>query len=148
MDPNNPVVKLCIDGMQAEGEGRHDAAREFFEQAWRSRRDDYDACVAAHYLARHQTSPQAAFDWNKKALERASAVDDARVEGFYPSLYLNMGHSCETLGDLVGASNYYQMAETKLDLVPDGPYKEIVKNGIAGGHRRVDELRGQQRKDD
>jgi len=34
MDASNPVVKLCADGMTAEGEGRRDDARRLFAHAW------------------------------------------------------------------------------------------------------------------
>jgi tetratricopeptide (TPR) repeat protein len=138
MDTDNPVVKLCIEGMQAEVEGRSEDARKLFEQAWAARRDEYDACVAAHYLARHQDDPQAVFRWNKEALDSANALGDERVEGFYPSLYLNMGHSFETLGNRAEARRYYEMAAAKLDDVPDGGYKEIVRNGITGGYQRTE----------
>ena len=43
IDPNNPVVKLCIAGMQAEGEGDHELARGLFVQAWGVAGDDYEA---------------------------------------------------------------------------------------------------------
>ncbi len=49
MNPDNPVVKLCMEGMRAEGQGQPAKAAEFFMQAWEARQDDYDACVAAHY---------------------------------------------------------------------------------------------------
>jgi len=138
METDNPVVRLCAEGMQAEMEGRTEEAREMFEQAWHARRDDFDACVAAHYLARHQDHPQATFEWNREALMRARAVGDDRMQSFYPSLYLNMGHSCEQLGDLSEARRYYGLAAAQLDEVPDGPYKEIVRGGIAGGYKRTE----------
>jgi hypothetical protein len=56
MDPNNPVVRLCAAGMAAEGEGRPADAKALFEQAWAESRDDFEACIAAHYVARHQAT--------------------------------------------------------------------------------------------
>jgi hypothetical protein len=64
MDLSNPVLKLCQEGMQAEAEGRLLDARALFEQAWAARTDDYDACVAAHYLARRQDDPAEVLRWN------------------------------------------------------------------------------------
>lgn len=110
MDLNNPVVKLCVEGTRAEFEGRIEDARTLYMQAWAAARDDYEACVAAHYLARRQESPQARLHWNREALVRAAAVGDERVRSFYPSLYLNMGHAYEALGDLAEARRYYQLA--------------------------------------
>ncbi|HEX8710105.1 MAG TPA: hypothetical protein VF723_17820 [Pyrinomonadaceae bacterium] len=142
MDTDNLVVRLCSEGMQAEAEGRPDEARKLFEQAWAAAQDDYEACVAAHYLARHQSKPEAVFEWNREALERAEAVSDDRVQGFYPSLYLNMGHSYETLGNPGEARRHYAMAAARLDHVPDGPYKDVVQNGIAGGFQRTESVEG------
>jgi YD repeat-containing protein len=71
MDPNNPAVKLCMEGMQAEAEGKNGAALRLFTQAWEASRDDFEACVAAHYLARQQTTPQDVLRWNQEALNGA-----------------------------------------------------------------------------
>ena len=138
MDADNLVVKLCTEGMQAETEGRHEDARKLFEQAWDARKNDYDACVAAHYLARHQDNPQAVLEWNRESLNRANALNDDSVQSFYPSLYLNLGHSYETLGNRVEARRCYEMAAEKLNDVPDGAYKDIVRNGITGGFERTE----------
>lgn len=110
MNPDNPVVKLCIAGTQAEFNGRIDEARALYRQAWQTAQDDYEACIAAHYLARHQTDPHETLRWNQEALTRAEAVGDGRADSFYPSLYLNMGHSYELLGDQAEAQRYYDKA--------------------------------------
>lgn len=110
MDTNNPVIKLCMEGAQAEFHGRLAEARACYEQAWKIAQDDYEACVAAHYVARFQETPQATFEWNQEALNRANAAADERVQPFYPSLYLNMGHSYEQLGNQEEAQRYYDQA--------------------------------------
>lgn len=81
-----------------------------YQQAWKASKDDYEACIAAHYLARCQASPKDIFHWNQIALERAQTVDNERVENFYPSLYLNMGRSYELLGNKHEAEKYYSLA--------------------------------------
>ena len=138
MDPDNPVVKLCVKGMQAEAQDRSDEALTFFMQAWEACKDDYDACIAAHFVARHQENPQDMLYWNKESLIRASAVGDERVQMFYPSLYLNMGYSYELLGNVTEALRYYELAASQADELPDGPYSETVRNGIANGRKRVE----------
>jgi tetratricopeptide (TPR) repeat protein len=137
MDPNNPVVKLCAEGMRAEGEGRYADARNLFQQAWAARQDDFDACVAAHYLARLQDSLEDARRWNQEAVDRADAVGDDRVRDFYPSLYLNLGKSHEDLGDQTTARAYYQLAADRAEELPDGPYTELVQKGIAAAQKRM-----------
>lgn len=110
MDLDNPVIQLCMEGTRAEFEGRKADARRLYLEAWAAREDDYDACVAAHYVARFQDSPEETLAWNQEALARAEKVGDDRVKGFYPSLYVNLGHSHEALGHREEASRYYQLA--------------------------------------
>jgi tetratricopeptide (TPR) repeat protein len=61
-------------------------------------------------MARCQDSPEEILRWNREALERANAVKDGRVKEFYPSLYLNMGHSYELLGNQDEAKRYFDLA--------------------------------------
>ena len=110
MDINNPVVQLCIQGTQAEFAGRREDAWAFYQRAWEAARDDFEACVAAHYVARGQTSPAEILRWNLEALKRADAVGGDQVRDFYPSLYLNMGHSYELVGNQIEAQRYYDLA--------------------------------------
>ncbi len=110
MEPTNPVIQLCIQGALAEFEHRIDDARALYQLAWESHADDYEACIAAHYLARFQDTPEETLRWNQLALEHANAANDERVEEFYPSLYLNLGRSHEILGDKGEAQRYYALA--------------------------------------
>jgi len=110
MDSHNPVIKFCIAGTQAEFDGRMQVSCELYQQAWEASRDDYEACIAAHYLARCQESPEDIFYWNQIALKRAQAVNDERITDFYPSLYLNMGRSYELIGENAEAEKYYSLA--------------------------------------
>jgi hypothetical protein len=137
MDPNNPVVKLCADGMQAEFAGRLDEARDLFHQAWEAATDDYEACIAAHFMARHQPGPEDVLHWHRVALDRADAVGDERVRGFYPSLYLNMGYGHETLGQLTEAKQFYTLAAERVGDLPDDAYGETVRGGIAAAQARL-----------
>lgn len=110
MDTDNPIIKLCVAGTQAEFNGNMEAACALYQQAWVNSTDDYEACIAAHYLARCQKTPEDIFYWNQISLERAQTVDNERVEDFYPSLYLNMGRSYELLGNKAEAEKYYSLA--------------------------------------
>ncbi|KAB8181649.1 hypothetical protein [Microbispora catharanthi] len=135
MNPGNPVVRLCAEGMQAEAEGRDGDARAAFEQAWEIAEDDYDACVAAHYVARHQTTPQETLRWNQERLDRADRVGDDRVKGFYASLHLNMAKAHADLGDPGRARRHYELAAAHVGEVPHGPYADWVRFAIAEGLR-------------
>lgn len=110
MDTSNPVIQLCIQGARAEFEHRVDDARALYQQAWDLHADEYEACIAAHYMARFQGTPEKTLRWNQIALERANAVNDERVTEFYPSLYLNLGQSNEVLGNQDKAKMFYDLA--------------------------------------
>lgn len=110
MDTKNPVIELCIEGTRCEFDGKKSAACELYRLAWEAARDDYEACIAAHYLARCPDSAEEIFYWNQVALERADAIKDDRVKDFYPSLYLNLGRSYELLGNHVEAKKYFDLA--------------------------------------
>jgi len=110
MDLDNPVIKLCIEGTRAEFEGRREEAHAMYQKAWEASKDDYEACVAAHYVARFQENPEDILYWNQEALKRADAVNDERVKDFYPSLFLNLGRSYELIGNQSEAQRYFDLA--------------------------------------
>lgn len=138
MDPNNPVVKLCVEGMRAEGDGRYADAAALFAQAWERAADDFEKCIAAHYVARHQ-DPAGMLRWNRLALAYADAVGDQRVEGFYPSLHLNLGYSYEQLGNVAEARRWYALAGAGAEQLPADRYGGVVRGGAANGLARVGE---------
>lgn len=110
MDLSNPVIQLCIEGARAEFEHRLEDARRLYQQAWEARKDDYEACVAAHYVARFQDSAEKSLHWNRMALSHANAVNDEKVKELYPSLYLSLGRSHEVVGNQEEAQKYYALA--------------------------------------
>ena len=137
MDPNNPVVRLCAEGMELERAGRKDEAARIFAQAWEQSSDDFERCVSAHYVARGQTRPEENLRWNLVSLEHADLTLDGRVDGFYPSLYLNIGWAHEDLGHRDEARTYYELAASRLESLPAGSYRETVRDGIERGLKRV-----------
>jgi tetratricopeptide (TPR) repeat protein len=138
MDPNNPVVRLCVQGMEEESNGNHARAAELFEQAWKQGADDLERCIAAHYVARHQTNAELALHWNQEAMNCAQRITgDSVTGGFFASLHLNLGKSHEDLGNLDEALHQYESAAEKLASVPAGPYRDIVQGGIESGLRRA-----------
>jgi tetratricopeptide (TPR) repeat protein len=137
MDPNNPVVKLCAQGIEIEMKGRRDEARSLYLQAWQLRQDDVDACIAAHYVARHQETPAETLRWNELALTHAISASADSVRSFFPSLYLNLGKSYEDVGDTSRARELYEQGEQCISDVPDGGYAEVVRQGLHDAMQRV-----------
>ncbi|WP_299539180.1 hypothetical protein [uncultured Streptomyces sp.] len=142
MNPDNPVVRLCADGMRAESEGRDADARALFLEAWEAAEDDYDACVAAHYVARHQESPEDTLHWNEECLARADAVGDDRVRPFYASLHATVARAHLDLGRPEPARAHFESAATHLAGLPDGPYARWLGLCVARGLRTTGALGG------
>ena len=135
IDPANPVVALCAAGMAVEGDAA--AARLLFEQAWQARTDDYDASIAAHFLARHQPDAAARVRWNTIAAQHAEAVADGRTREFKSSVYLNLADSYLAAGDRVAAEDAIAMSSACLADLSDGGYRAFVERGIAGVYARL-----------
>ena len=137
MNPDDPIVLLCVKGMRYEGEGRYEDARAQFVQAWDESTDDFEACIAAHYLARHQDTNEQRLQWNQEALKRAQAAGGERVQDFYSSLYLNLGYSYEQLGEKAKAFYYYELAQNSAAKLSGDRYGKIVRDGIEEAQRRL-----------
>ena len=76
MIPTNPVIKLCMAGTLAEFHGQMEQAHGRCRPAWKTARDDDEAYVAAHYVARGQADPLEELRWNRIAPDKADAVAD------------------------------------------------------------------------
>ena len=137
MDSNNPVIQLCAKGMECEGKGDFDNASQLFMEAWNQGSDDFERCIAAHYLARHQKNPMDRLVWNQRSLDHARAVHDDRLRGFYPSLYLNMGKAHEDLGNRRDAKRFYELAAKVLSSLPEGRYGNVVRDAVERALLRV-----------
>lgn len=108
MDLDSRTAQLCMEGTRAEFERRIDDARKIFRQAWDAAIDDYDASIAAHYVAHLEPDPQLALRWNLVALERGRL--DGRAAEFMGSLLVSVGGAYESLGQLVEAERYFALA--------------------------------------
>jgi hypothetical protein len=108
MDLDSRTALLCIEGTRAEFDRRIDAARSLFLAAWEARADDYDAAMAAHYVAHLETDPTEALRWHVLALEHAR-LDDRSAE-FIGSLLVSLGGAFETVGDAAEAERYFWLA--------------------------------------
>ena len=110
MDLKKPAIALCFEGTQLEFQKRSDEARQKFAEAWDCATDDYEKCVAAHYVGHLAQAPAEALLWHKTALTHANRAEPALVESFMPSLYVNLGHAYEQTGDSGQAQHFYELA--------------------------------------
>ena len=136
-DPENPIVKLCGQGMLLEGEAKPEEASNLFMQAWEQAANDFERFIAAHYVARHQHDVAGKLKWDETALRLALNLKDEGIKGAYPSLYLNIAKCHEDLGNLVKAKENYESALMFADFLSDDGYGNMIKAGINNGLARV-----------
>jgi tetratricopeptide (TPR) repeat protein len=136
-DPSNPVVQLCVKGIETEYSGDLDKANALYQEAWQSAGNPLEFLTAAHYLARTQSDPRESLKWNLLALEYADKADNLDTAAFYPSLYLNVARSYEELGNPQQAHDHYLLAQRCTnDLQGDG-YGDMIRKGILAGLERT-----------
>lgn len=136
-DPNNPVVKLCGQGMEMEGKGLPEEAAKLFLRAWNKAINNFEKFIAAHYVARHQKTVNDKLKWDKTALRLALKLNNDTVKATFSSLYLNIAKCYEDLNDFDKAKKNYDFALTYTIFLPDNGYGNMIKRGIIKGVERV-----------
>ena len=116
------------------------AAHALFMQAWESRRDNYEASIAAHFVARHQPSPEQSLHWNQLAVDHAEAVEDDRAQLLFASLYLNLGESLRVLGRYPDALAAASRGLACLQFLPAGGYRDFVEGGLRRLEKRLSQV--------
>jgi rifampin ADP-ribosylating transferase len=102
-DPNNNVIKLCVQGMGMEEKSRPEEAGSIFLQAWNEAANDFEKFTAAYYVARHQNNVRDKLKWLETSLQFALKINDVTVKAAFPSLYSNIAKCYEDLNDLGNA---------------------------------------------
>ncbi|MFE3261961.1 hypothetical protein ACFXPS_24865 [Nocardia sp. NPDC059091] len=94
----------------------------------------------AHFLADLQAHAADALTWDIRALDAADALTDERaqahhaglsVQGFYPSLHLNLADNYRRLGAFDTAQRHLDDARNRLDALDEDGYGLGVRAGIA-----------------
>jgi tetratricopeptide (TPR) repeat protein len=133
-NPNNTIVKLCLQGMGMEEKGKTEKASRLFLQAWDETTNDFEKFIAAHYVARHQNNVSDKLKWLETALQFALKTNRDTVESAFPSLYLNIAKCYEDLGDLNNAKKNYELATSSKDKLTDkGPFYHGTKADLQVG---------------
>ena len=68
-DPNNNIVKLCLQGMAMEENNILDEASNLYHQAWNESQNDFDKFLASHFVSRHQSNILNKINWFTICLE-------------------------------------------------------------------------------
>jgi tetratricopeptide (TPR) repeat protein len=136
-DPENPINKLCAEGMMLEGEARYEEALVLFEQAWNQATNNTEKFTAAHYVAHRQETVAGKLTWDETALNLALKIDTDGIKAVYPSLYLNVAKCYEDMQDVAKAHDNYLLALNYATFLPADGYGDMIKAGINNGLNRV-----------
>lgn len=122
--------------------GRRAEARDTFDRLWDEigpHGDAFHRCALAHYMADLQETDEAELEWDERALDAASGLTDERaqqfheslqVQGFLPSLHLNLADDHRRLGDADRARKHLEIAEDLSSNLPDDAYGSTIRSGI------------------
>ena len=133
-NPNNNVVKICVQGMVLEEKDKPNEASKLFLQAWNEATNDFEKFIAAHFVARHQKNNFDKIKWLKTALQFALKINDDTVKAAFSSLYLNIAKCYEALSDLDNAKKNYELAISFKDKLCDtGPFYHGTKANLQVG---------------
>ena len=133
-DPNNNIIKLCLQGMVMEENGKLEEAALLFHDAWSEATDDFERFYAAYYISRHQKNISDRLRWLEEALQLALKVNNDAVISALPSLYSNIATCYEELGDFEKASRNYELSNSsKLKHSVKGPFYHGTKADLQVG---------------
>jgi tetratricopeptide (TPR) repeat protein len=133
-NPSTGIVKLCIQGMDAEGRGELEEALLLFLQAWEEGSDDLEKFIAAHYVARQHENVRDKLDWLETALNHALNANDPAVAAAFPPLYYGIAKCYEELGNLENANKSRDLAESFTDEPSDkGPFYHGTRADLQTG---------------
>jgi rifampin ADP-ribosylating transferase len=133
-NPNNNVIKLCIEGMNMEEKGQPGEASKLFLLAWNEASNDFEKFIAAYYAARRQKNTSDKLKWLETALQFALKVNNDSVKGAFPSLYSNIAKCYEDLNDTGNAKKNYELAISVNDKLSDkGPFYHGTKADLQIG---------------
>jgi rifampin ADP-ribosylating transferase len=133
-NPNNPIVKLCLQGMDMEAKGKTEEASSLFLQAWNEATNDFEKFMASYYVARSQKNVRDQLKWNETALQLALKINNEAVNAAFPSLYFNIAKCYEDLGDADNAKKNYESAISSTNQPSDkGPFYHGTKATLQVG---------------
>src|ERR1700730_5768206 len=133
-NPSNNVIKLCIQGMAMEENGRPDEASRLFLQAWNEATNDFEKYIAAYHVARHQDNVADKLKRLETALQFALKVNNEAVISAFPGLYSKIANCYEDLGDARNAKKNFEVANSFTgDPSDKGPFYHGTKADLQVG---------------
>ena len=133
-DPRNNVIRLCVQGMSVEEEGKPAEAAKIFLQAWNESTNDFEKYIAAYYVARQQETVTEELKWLETSLRFALVIGEVTVRSAFPTLYSKIARCYEELGDQANARKNYELAKSFAGEPSDaGPFYHGTKADLSVG---------------
>ncbi len=133
-NPNNNIVKRCLQGIGMEENGKTNEAGKLFFKAWNEATNNFEKFLAAHFVARHQKNVPDKLKWHEMALHFALKINDVTVKSAFPSLYLKIAKCHEDLGDPDKAKKNFDLADSFKNKPSDkGPFYHGTKADLQLG---------------
>ncbi|QXV64238.1 NAD(+)--rifampin ADP-ribosyltransferase [Mucilaginibacter sp. 21P] len=122
-NPYDPIIQLCIQGMQLEDTGDLKAAGKVYKQVWNDATNDFEKFLGAWFVARVETGIEDRLKWYGTALQLAAAIDNDAVKAALPLLYTKMAECYESLGNTDEANKHRKLASASIIEPSDkGPF--------------------------
>jgi rifampin ADP-ribosylating transferase len=132
--PFNPVVKLCLRGMELEAKNKPEEAAQLFLQGFDEATNDFEKFLAAHYVARHQKTVSDQLNWLETTLQYALKVNDDAVRSAFPALYRNISNCYNALSNPEKAKAYSDLAVSyQYNPSDKGPFYHGTKASLSVG---------------
>lgn len=130
-NPANPIVKLCLQGMALEEQGKAGEAKDIFLRAWHEAANNFEKFLAAYYISRHQINAAEKLTWLETTLQFALTLNDEAVTAAFPSLYASIAKCYDALGDIDHAKKNQALANTfKEHPIDKGPFYHGTKANL------------------
>jgi hypothetical protein len=126
--PDNPIVKLCMQGIRLEEQGKLEEAAVLFLHGWGEATNDFERFLIAWFTARVQLNAPERIAWYEKALELAKKVGNDAVQSAFPLLHNNLFKCYREVGDLEKAAMHHELATASVSQPGDkGPFYHGTK---------------------
>lgn len=133
-NPDNPIVKLCLQGMEMEMKNNPEKALELFLMAWSQSVNDFEKYLTAYYVARHQKNIRDKLKWLETTLQFGLKINDDSVKSAFPSLYLSVAKCYEELNESENAKRNNELAKAFANKPSDnGPFYHGTKADLKIG---------------
>jgi tetratricopeptide (TPR) repeat protein len=133
-NPDNNIIKICLQGMDLEGKGKPGEASRLFLQAWKEAANDFEKFIAAHCIARYQKNVSDKLNWLETALQLALKINNESVKAAFRSLYVTIAKCYEDLNEMDNAKKNYELADSFTENSSDnGPFYHGTKADLKVG---------------